>query len=62
MYVAIGWYSQNKYIKGNTPADVIRELQRQYPNTRNKYTKSGTRHLYPEPLRIVDISGQDKHY
>ncbi|MCK8605656.1 hypothetical protein LNP18_06010 [Leuconostoc citreum] len=64
MYKAIGYYSRNEYMIGQTPANVMRALQTAYPNSkRGAMSLKGTpNHLYPEPLKIVDMTGQDRQY
>lgn len=34
MYKVVGWYSQNEYMAGNTLADVVRKLQKEFPTPR----------------------------
>ncbi|MDC2805134.1 hypothetical protein [Leuconostoc suionicum] len=34
MYKAVGWHSKNEYMAGNSLADVMRKLQKEYPAPR----------------------------
>lgn len=62
MYKAVGWHSKNEYMAGNTIADVMRKLQKEYPAPRRTSRGMSTQQIYSEPLRIIDQSGKDKHY
>lgn len=62
MYKAVGWHSQNEYMAGNTLADVMRKLQKEYPAPRRTSRGKSTQHIYGEPLRIIDESGIDRQY
>lgn len=62
MYKAVGWNSQNEYMIGNTLADVMRKLQKEYPALRRTSRGMSTQQLYSEPLRIIDETGKDKQY
>lgn len=62
MYKAVGWNSQNEYMIGNTLADVMRKLQKEYPAPRRTSRGMSTQQIYSEPLRIIDVSGKDKNY
>jgi hypothetical protein len=62
MYKAVGWHSQNEYMVGNTLADVMRKLQKEYPAPRRTSRGLSTQHIYGEPLRIIDVIGNDKQY
>lgn len=62
MYKAVGWHSQNEYMVGNTLADVMRKLQKEYPAPRRTSRGLSTQQSYSEPLRIIDESGKDKQY
>lgn len=62
MYKAVGWHSQNEYMVGNTLADVMRILQKEYPAPRRTSRGFSTQQIYNEPLRIIDVSGKDKNY
>ena len=61
MYKAVGWHSQNEYMVGNSLADVMRKLQKEYPSRRTQ-RGFGVQQLYAEPLRIIDETGKDKQY
>lgn len=54
MYKAVGWHSQNEYMVGNTLADVMRKLQKEYPAPRQTSRGLSRRHIYGEPLIIID--------
>lgn len=62
MYKAVGWHSKNEYMMGNTLADVMRKLQKEYPAPRHTSRGLSTQHIYGEPLRIIDVTGNDKQY
>lgn len=64
MYKAVGYYSQNEYMVGKTVAEVMRLLQKTYPNPKRGVIslKGGVNHLYAEPLKIVDMTGRDRQY
>ncbi|MBK0041635.1 hypothetical protein FGL85_07655 [Leuconostoc pseudomesenteroides] len=62
MYKAVGWHSRNEYMTGNSLADVMRKLQKEYPAPRRTSRGMSTRHIYSEPLRIIDETGKDKQY
>ncbi len=62
MYKAVGWHSQNVYMKGNSLAEVMRKLQKRYPAPKRTSRGSSTQQIYNEPLRIIDDSGKDKKY
>lgn len=62
MYKAVGWHSQNEYMIGNTVADVMRKLQKEYPAPRRTSRGLSTQQIYSERLRIIDVSGKDKQY
>ena len=62
MYKAVGWHSQNEYMAGNSLVDVMRKLQKEYPAPRRTSRGMSTRHIYSEPLRIIDETGKDKQY
>lgn len=62
MYKAVGWHSQNEYMVGNTLADVMRKLQKEYPAPRRTSRGFSTQQIYSESLRIIDVSGKDKNY
>ena len=41
MYKAVGWHSKNEYMAGNSLADVMRKLPKEYPAPiQNKFQKS----------------------
>ena len=52
MYKAVGWHSQNEYMAGNSLADVMRKLQKEYPAPRRTSRGMSTQQIYSEPLRI----------
>ena len=58
MYKAVGWHSQNEYMTGNTLADVMRKLQKEYPAPRRTSRGLSTQKIYSKPLRIIDVSGK----
>lgn len=62
MFKAVGWYSQNEYMVGNTLADVLRKLQKEYPAPKRTSMGQSNPHIYGEPLRIIDETGKDKQY
>lgn len=62
MYKAVGWNSQNEYMIGNTLADVMRKLQKEYPAPRRTSRGMSTQQIYSESLRIIDETGKDKQY
>lgn len=62
MYKAVGWHSKNEYMIGNSLADVMRKLQKEYPEPRRTSRGFSTQQIYSEPLRIIDVSGKDKNY
>jgi hypothetical protein len=62
MYKAVGWHSKNEYMIGNSLADVMRKLQKEYPAPRRTSRGFSTQQIYSEPLRIIDVSGKDKNY
>lgn len=62
MYKAVGWYSQNEYMAGNSLADVMRKLQKKYPAPRHSSRGLSTQHLYGEPLKIIDLTGKNRQY
>lgn len=64
MYKAVGYYSQNEYMVGQSVAEVMRLLQKAYPNPKRGAitSKGSTSGLYGEPLKIVDETGYDKQY
>lgn len=62
MYKAVGWHSQNEYMAGNSVADVMRKLQKEYPAPRRTSRGFSTQHIYGEPLRIIDETGKDRQY
>lgn len=64
MYKARGYYSDNEYMVGQSVAEVMRLLQKAYPNPKRGAIKSkrSTSSLYGEPLKIVDMAGRDKEY
>lgn len=61
MYKAVGWHSQNEYMVGNTLADVMRKLQKEYPAPRRTSRDSATPHIYAEPLRIISVVSETKN-
>ncbi|MBZ5961349.1 hypothetical protein KII94_08740 [Leuconostoc gelidum subsp. gasicomitatum] len=64
MYKAIGYYSKNDYMTGRSVAEVMRLLQKAYPNPKRgaMSLKGSTTKLYGEPLKIVDMTGRDRQY
>lgn len=64
MYKAIGYYSGNEYMVGRSVAEVMRLLQKAYPNSKHRTitSRGSTSGLYGEPLKIVDLTGKDKQY
>lgn len=58
MFKAVGWYSQNEYMAGNNPADVMRKLQKEYPAPRRTSRSSSTLHIYSEPLKIISVASE----
>lgn len=50
MVKVIGFNSREVYVTGETRADVLRQLQQQFPNA----PKNNHGRLYPEPLQIID--------
>lgn len=50
MYKAVGWNSQNEYRIGNTLADVMRKLQKEYPAPRRASRGMSTQQIYSESL------------
>lgn len=62
MYKAVGWHSKNEYMIGNSLADVMRKLQKEYPAPRRTSRGMSTQQIYSEPLRIIDETGKDKQY
>lgn len=47
---------------GNSLADVMRKLQKKYPAPRRTSRGLSTQHIYGEPLKIIDVTGNDKQY
>lgn len=62
MYKAVGWHSQNVYVRGNSIADVMRKLQEKYPAPKRTSRGFSTQQIYSEPLKIIDETGHDKQY
>lgn len=58
MYKAVGRHSQNEYMIGNTVADVMRKLQKEYPAPRQTSRSSSTLHIYSEPLKIISVASE----
>lgn len=50
MYKAVGWNSQNEYKIGNTLADVMRKLQKEYPAPRRTSRGMSTQQIYSKSL------------
>lgn len=50
MVKVIGFNSREVYVTGETRAEVLRQLQKEFPNT----PKNSNGRLYPEPLQIID--------
>jgi len=62
MYKAVGWHSKNEYMIGNTLADVMRKLQKEYPAPKRTSRGMSTQQINREPLRNIDETGKDKQY
>ncbi|MCT4380761.1 hypothetical protein [Leuconostoc pseudomesenteroides] len=58
MYKAVGWHSQNEYMAGNSRADVMRKLQKEYPAPRRTSRSSSFLYIYSEPLRIISVASE----
>ncbi|WP_273948697.1 hypothetical protein [Leuconostoc mesenteroides] len=56
MYKAVGWHSKNEYMAGNSLADVVRKLQKEYPAPiQNKFQKSSKKFVKKQVCRFVQI-------